>query len=76
MLLLEFTTQRLFVIHISGIDVANTAVGCIFENTIHLFKNIDHFELMELPEKNVTSQNSEYQGHTDVDENVTFMSGG
>ena len=55
MLLLEFTKV---VIHNSGIDVANTAIGFNFENTIHLFKNADHFDLMELPEKNVTSQNS------------------
>ena len=63
------------VIQNSGIDVANTAIVCNFENTIHLFKNADHFDLMELPEKNVTSQNSEDQGYTDIGENVTFISG-
>ena len=64
------------VIHNSGIDVANTTIGCNLENAIHIFKNADHFDLMELPEKNVTSQNSEDQGYTDVGENVTFISGG
>ena len=59
------------VIHNSGIDVANTTIGCNFENTIHLFKNADHFDLMELPEKNVTSQNS-----GDVGEDVTLINGG
>ena len=64
------------VIHNSGIDVANTAIGFNFENTIHLFKNADHFnadhfDLMELPEKNVTSQNS-----GDVGEDVTLINGG
>ena len=33
------------VIHNSGIDVANAAIGCNFENIIHLFKNADHFDL-------------------------------
>ena len=64
------------VIHNSGIDVANTTIGCNSENTIHLFKNADHFDLMELPKKNVTSQNSGDQGYTDVEENVTLISGG
>ena len=64
------------VIHNSGIDVANTAIGFNFENTIHLFKNADHFDLMELPEKNVTSQNSGDQGYINVGENVTLISGG
>ena len=64
------------VIHSSGIDVADTAIGCNFENTIHLFKNADYFNLIELPEKNVTSQNSADQGYTNVGENVTFISGG
>ena len=64
------------VIQNSGIDVANTAIVCNFENTIHLFKNADHFDLMELPKKNVTSQNSGDQGYTDVEENVTLISGG
>ena len=59
------------VIHNSGIDVANTTIGCNSENTIHLFKNADHFDLMELPEKNVTSQNS-----GDVGEDVTLINGG
>ena len=64
------------VIHSSGIDVADTAIGCNFENTIHLFRNADYFNLIELPEKNVTSQNSTDQGYTNVGENVTFISGG
>ena len=64
------------VIHNSGIDVANTASGCNFENIIHLFKNADHFDLIELPERNVTSQNSGDQGYIDVGEDVTFTSGG
>ena len=64
------------VIQISGIDVANTAVDCNFDNILHLFKNADHFNLMELPVKNVTGQNSGNQGYTDIGENVTFMSRG
>ena len=59
------------VIHNSGIDVANNAIGFNFENTIHRFKNADHFDLMELPEKNVTSQNS-----GDVGEDVTLINRG
>ena len=39
------------VIDNSGIDVANTGIGCNFENIIHLFKNADHFDIMELPER-------------------------
>ena len=66
--LLEFTIQRL-------LDVANTAIGCNFENIIHFFKNADHFDLMELPERNVTSQSSGEQGYKDVAVNVTFISG-
>ena len=66
--LLEFTIQRL-------LDVANTTIGCNFENIIHFFKNADHFDLMELPERNVTSQNSGEQGYKDVAVNVTFISG-
>ena len=65
-----------FVSHNSGIDVANTAIGCNFKNTIHLFKNAAYFDLMELPEKNVTSQNSGDQGYANVGENVTLISGG
>ena len=64
------------VIQISGIDVANTAVDWNFDNILHLFKNADHFNLMELPVKNVTGQNSGNQGYTDIGENVTFMSRG
>ena len=64
------------VIHISGIDVADTAIGCNFDNILHLFKNADHFNLMELPVKNVTSQNSGNQGYADIGVNVTFMSRG
>ena len=64
------------VIHNSGIDVANTTIGCNFENIIHLFKNADHFDLIELPERNVTSQNSGDLGYIDVGEGVTFTSGG
>ena len=64
------------VIHNSGIDVANTAIGCSFENIIHLFKNANHFDLMQLPERNVTSQNSVDQGYVDLGENLTFISGG
>ena len=64
------------VIHNSGTDVANTAIGCNFENIIHLFKNADHLDLIELPERNVTSQNSGDQGYIDVGEDVTFTSGG
>ena len=63
------------VIHNSGIDVTNNAIGCNLWNIIHLFKNADHFKLMELPEKNVTSQNSGDQGYSDVGKNVTFISG-
>ena len=63
------------VIHNFGIDVANSVIGCNFKNTIHLFKNADHFDLMKLPEKNVTSQNSVDQGYTDVGENVTSVEG-
>ena len=63
------------VIHNSGIDVAITAIGCNFENIIHLFQNTDHFDLMDLPERNVTSQNSGDQGYADVGEKVTFISG-
>ena len=59
------------VIHNSGIDVANNAIGFNFENTIHLFKNANHFDLMELSKKNVTSQNSR-----DVGDDVTLISGG
>ena len=40
--------------------------GCNFENIIHLFKNADHFDLMEPAEKNATSQNSGDQGYADV----------
>ena len=64
------------VIHNSGIDVANTAIGCRFENIIHLFKNANHFDLMQLPERNVTTQNSVDQGYVDLGENLTFISGG
>ena len=64
------------VIHISGIDVADTAIGCNFDNILHLFKNADNFNLMELPVKNVTGQNSGNQGYTDIGVNVTFMSRG
>ena len=64
------------VIHNSGIDVVNTAIGCNFENIIHLFKNEDHFDLMVLPWRNVTSQNSGDQRYADVGENVTFISEG
>ena len=63
------------VIHNSGINVADTAISCNFENTIHLFKNADHFDLIELPEKNVTSQNSVDQRYTNVGQNVTVTSG-
>ena len=63
------------VIHNSGIDVANTAIGCNFENIIHLFNNVDHFDLMELPERYVTSPNSGDQGYADVGENITFING-
>ena len=64
------------VIHNSGIDVANTAISCNFENIIHLFKNADHSDLRELPERNVTSQNSGDQRYADAGENQTFISGG
>ena len=64
------------VIHNSGIDVANTTIGCNFENIIHLFKNAGHFDLTELPERNATSQNSGDQGYADIGENLTFISGG
>ena len=63
------------VIHNSGINVADTAISCNFENPIHLFKNADHFDLIELPEKNVTSQNSADQRYTNVGQNVTVISG-
>ena len=63
------------VIHNSGINVADTAISCNFENTIHLFKNADHFDLIELPDKNVTSQNSADQRYTNVGQNVTVISG-
>ena len=64
------------VIHNSGKDVANTAISCNFKNIIHLFKNADHFNLMELPGRNLTSQNSENQGYANVGEKLTFISGG
>ena len=64
------------VIHNSGTDIANTAIGCNFDDIIHLYKNADHFNLMELPERHVITQNSGDQIYTDVGENVTFISGG
>ena len=63
------------VVHNSGLDLANTAIGFNLEKIIHLFKNADYFDLMELPDRNVTSQNSGDQGYTDVGENVTFITG-
>ena len=44
------------VIHNSGIDTANTAIGCNFDDIIHLYKNADHFNLMELPGRHVITQ--------------------
>ena len=55
---------------------SNTAIGCNFQNITYLFKNVDHFALIELPERNVTSQDLGDQGYADVGENVTFISGG
>ena len=59
--------------HNSGIDVAKIAIGCNVENIIHLFKNADRFNLMELPDRNVTSQNSGDWEYTNAGENVTFI---
>ena len=59
--------------HNPGIDVAKTAVGCNVESIIHLFKNADRLNLMELPDRNVASQNSGDQEYTDAGENVTFI---
>ena len=75
-MLFEWVYNTKVVTHNSGIDVANTAIGCNFENTVHFFKNADYFDLMELPEKNITSQNSGGQGYTNVGENVAFISWG
>ena len=57
MLLNAFATtyELMVVIQNSGIDVANTTVGCNFENIFHLFKNADHLNLMEPSERNVTN---------------------
>ena len=59
-MLFEWVYNTKVVTHNSGIDDANTAIGCNFENTIHSFKNADYFDLMELPELYfyITSQNS------------------
>ena len=59
--------------HNSLIDVTKIAIGCNVENIIHLFKNADRFNLMELPDRNVTSQNSGDREYTDAGENVAFI---
>ena len=59
--------------HNSGIDVDKTATGCKVENIIHLFKNADRLNLMELPDRNVASQNSGDREYTDAGENVIFV---
>ena len=59
--------------HNSGIDVAKTAIGCNVENIIHLFKNADRLNLMELRDRNVARQNSGDREYTDAGENVTFI---
>ena len=57
MLLNAFATtyELMVVIQNSGIDVANTTVGCNFENIFHHFKNADNLNLMEPSERNVTN---------------------
>ena len=52
---------------------SKTAIGCNVENIIHLFKNADRLNLMELRDRNVASQNSGDREYTDAGENVTFI---